>query len=248
LKLPIQSIRKLLRDCFPGQSPIEVDLRHRPQLVKDWRSRLEKIEGIRVTNHPGDNDSRSRTLCRFTIPDPHQNAQYWRSDELRLEYSEELQLRIIADRWRGETVAVRVSSAEEIADLARQTLQRYARRHAGAKKREKVRRFKSNAIIAQVEKIAAAEKFDYATSVDSQKLRLYVRLSKQEIIEIQIPFSRFEKVLPQVKNTIAMMRDLYQDGLKFKMATTHRLPFQTEWVRHRDEGNERGDQLNDESN
>lgn len=200
--------------------------------MKDWRAKLEKIEGIRVTNHPGDNDSRSRTLCRFTIPDPHQNAQYWRRDELRLEYSEELQLRIVVDRWRGEAMAVCVSSIDEIEDLVRQTLQRYARRHAGAKKREKVRSFKSKAIISQVDKIAAAEKFDYATSHDSQKLKLYVRLSKHDMIEIQIPFTRFEKVLPQVKGIIATMRELYSDGLKFKMATTHRLPLGTEWVQH----------------
>lgn len=235
MKLPYQSIRKLIRDCFPAQSPIKIDLRRRGDEVKRWRENLEKINGVRVTNHPADNDSRSNTLCRFTIPDPHQDEHYWRSDELRLEYDEELILNITAAaHWGKQALSSPVSSVDEIEGLVRQTLDRYARRHAGENKREKVRRFKTNAILARVDQIAATEKFDYTTVLDDKKFKLYVRLSKRDLIEIQIPFDRFEKVLPELKNTISMMRALCDQGVKLKTGTERLLPWRAEWVRHSD--------------
>lgn len=209
-----------------------LDLKKRGEVAKFWYQQLGKIEGVRLTNHPGDRDSRSRTLCRFTIPEPNQNVQYWRSDELRLEYNDEHQLIVTIGDWRRNDIVAVVSSIDEISDLVRQTLQRYARRHAGDKKRDKVRQFKSKAILAQVDKMASEESFDYAAKMDTQKLKLYVRVSQSDLIEIHVPFSRFEMVVPQLKETIATMRTLYENGLRFKMATVHRLPYGVKWKRH----------------
>ncbi|TWT94376.1 hypothetical protein [Neorhodopirellula pilleata] len=230
MKLPVQSINKLFRECFPGESPIQVDLKKRTELAKQWYEKLSRIDGVRLANHPGDRDSRSRTLCRFTIPEPHLDHQYWRTDELRLETNDDHQLILTLGNWRrGDHVAV-VSSIDEIADLVRQTLQRYARRQASDQKRDKVRQFKSKAILAQVEKMADEDRFDYAATTDTKKLKLYVRLSKTDLIEIVIPFARFEQVVPKLRDTITTMRELHQNGLRFRTSTKQRLPYDVRWV------------------
>ncbi|MEM6979912.1 MAG: hypothetical protein AAF539_09595, partial [Planctomycetota bacterium] len=85
MKLPSPSVRKLFRETFTGQSPIRIESGDRGKVMKQWQERIEKIEGACVTKHPGDRDSRSRTICRFTIPDPNDGGTYWRTNELRLE-------------------------------------------------------------------------------------------------------------------------------------------------------------------
>ena len=146
-----------------------------PSESKAWQQKIAEIEGCRVTNHPGDRDSRSRTLCRFTIPEPNSSDHYYRSDELRLEYDEESRLTIHSYHYRESRHQAVVSDLDEIKTFVRHVLGRYARKIAAAEKREKVRHFKSKAIIAQVTKLAKEEHFDFATAYDSVKVKLFVQ-------------------------------------------------------------------------
>mgnify|MGYP001818767927 FL=1 len=188
LKLPRPSVRKLFREDFCGQCPIFVDRANLSEESRRWRKQIETIEGTHVTRHPGDKDSRSKTLCRFTIPNPAEERFYWRSDELRLEFDEQSRLRISRYDNRDVDLTALVSDLDEIKRFVRHVRERYARRHANAKKRDRVRQFKSNAIIAQVKKLAKEEQFDFATSADTFKWRLYIRVSKSVLMECVVPF------------------------------------------------------------
>ncbi len=233
LKLPQPSIRKLFREDFAGRQPIRVNRAKLPDESKHWEDLLRQIEGVHVTRHPGDKDSRSRTLCRFTIPDDQSDADYWRSDELRLEYDDQGRLTIQSYQRRSRSHSAAVSDIDEIRTFVRHVRQRYSRRHAAAKKREKVRQFKSKAIIARVKKLAKDEAFDFATINDSVKIRLFVKLSPRDMIEISIPFKQFEKILPKLRATIESLRELYGEGLRFKVSPVSHLPWNAEWIDHR---------------
>jgi hypothetical protein len=232
LKLPSPSIRKLFREDFLGESPILVDRRNLAGETKRWQALLTQIEGVQLTRHPGDKDSRSTTICRFTIPEPNSGGHYWRSDELRLEFDADSRLTLHTYRRRERSHSAVVSDLDEVKTFVRHVLERYARRRAGEKKREKVREFKSKAIVAQVKKLAKEEQFDFATTHDTVKLRLFVKLSPQDLIEISVPFKQFEKVLPKLRETIQSLRALYREGLRFKIMPVGRLPWKTEWIKH----------------
>jgi hypothetical protein len=231
VKLPLPSVRKLFREHFSGESPIQIDPGQRTTLIKEWRAKLEKIEGVRLTNHPGDRDSRSPTWVRFTIPDPNASQTYYRSDELRLERNDQGELECVFGKFDRE-IAGPISDFGEVESLVAEVLRRYVKRHAGEAKRAKVRSMKSKAIVARVKALAKEEQFDFATSMDTQKLRLFVKLSSQHMIEIHIPFTRFEKVLPQLQETIRTLRSLYDDGLRFKMIGFMQADWRTEWIRY----------------
>lgn len=231
MKLPFPSVRKLFREHFAGESPIRVEPNQRAAAIKSWRASLDKIEGVRLTNHPADRDPRSPTLVRFTIPDPGESRTYYRSDELRLELDKDGQLTCAFGRWDRDLSAP-VSHVGEIEKLVADVLRRYIKRRAGETKRQKVRTLKSKAIVARVARLAKEEQFDFATTMDTQKLRLFVKLSDQHLIEIHIPFTRFEKVLPQLQQTIRTLRSLYDDGLRFKMVGSMQASWRTDWVRH----------------
>ncbi|MEM6778958.1 MAG: hypothetical protein AAF670_14980 [Planctomycetota bacterium] len=231
MKLPAPSIRKLFRETFSGAQPIDVELHDRPGVMKWWHDQLESLDGVRVTKHPGDRDSRSRTICRFTIPDPHDTGTYWRTNELRLETNDAHELQIRSFNFKSAQQVASVSDFREIELLVRRVLDRYASRRAAEIKREKVRQFKTQAIVASVRKLAEEEGFDFATTSDKTKLRLFVRLSKQHVVGIDIPFRQFDTVLPQLKSTIATLQHLYEQGLRFQIATDRILPFETTWIR-----------------
>lgn len=233
LKLPQPSIRKLFREDFSGRQPILIDRARLSEETKRWETRLRDIEGVHVTRHPGDKDSRSRTICRFTIPDYQTDADYYRSDELRLEYDDQGQLTIQSYRRWSRSHSALVSDLDEIRTFVRHVQQRYSRRHAAAKKREKVRQFKSKAIVAQVKKLAREEGFDFATTGDTVKIRLFVKLSMRDMVEISIPFKQFEKVLPKLRVAIQSLRELYGEGLRFKVSPVSHLPWHAEWIDHR---------------
>jgi hypothetical protein len=94
---------------------------------------------------------------------------------------------------------------------------RLERQQVLASKRHKVRELKSQAIIAQVKKLAKEEQFDFYAESDTQKLKLYVKLSAHECMELQIPFSKFQEALPHPHTTILGLRELYAGGIKFKL-------------------------------
>lgn len=149
-----------------------------------------------------------------------------------MEFDDESRLTIHSYQFRESRHSALVSDLDEIKQFVRHVHDRYARRHAAAQKREKVRQFKSKAIIAQVKKLAKEEQFDFATSGDTVKLKLYVRLSKQDLIEISVPFKQFEKMLPKLRETIQALRILYDEGLRFKIQPVTRLPWNLKWTRH----------------
>ena len=233
MKLPSASIRKLFREDFRGKGPIKVDRSKFANESKKWQDRISKIDGCQLTKHPGDKDSRSKTLCRFTIPEPNSEGSYWRKDELRLEFDAQGRLTIHSYKHRESQHSALVSDWEEIKTFVKHVRERYARRNAAARKRERVREFKSKAIIAQVKKLAKEEHFDFATTYDTVKLKLYVKLADHELIEIYVPFKQFEKVLPKLKATIQNLRELYSEGLRFKMQPIGRLPWDLSWTDHR---------------
>ncbi|KAA5545359.1 hypothetical protein FYK55_06820 [Roseiconus nitratireducens] len=231
MKLPSQSIRKLFRENFSGRAPIPVDRADRLALSRKWREQIEDIDGVRVTHHPGDRDSRSRTLCRFTIPEPGADQAYLRRDELRLEFDDQARLVLNSYRQRQCEHTALVSSVEEIRDLVRDVLQIYAHRRAGERKHQRVRQLQSNAILAKVRQLALEDEFDFATVTDDATLRLFVQVTPEDALEIGIPMQQFDRLLPRLREAIAALRGLYDEGFRFKVVKVERVPADADWVR-----------------
>jgi len=187
-----------------------------------------------VTSHPGDRDRRSRTICRFMIPNPADDTYYFRSHELRLETNDDRQLVLRSFSYGSNGLSALVSDCSEIENLVAAVSKRYLKRDAVEKKRAMVRQFKAKAIVSQIKKLAKEEQFDFATQSDAKKLTLFVRLSKPRLMEIDIPFNQFEETLPKLKTIIATMREFDEQGLRIRFGSDRRLRWQTEWTEHKD--------------
>ncbi len=216
MSLPLQTIRKLLRDHFPGDEPIRLAPDEREELAEKLRRRLGEFEGVESEQDyyrsPADKE---RQVLRFSVDDPDRSHRtYYNRTDFRLLRSEDGEL-LIRGYYGDEA---RVSSFDELASLILACQERLRRRQALAAKRHKIRGFKAQAIIARVKKLAAELEFDFMTRTDTQKLKLFVRLTDDRAVELHIPFSKFEQVLPELRTAIGSLLELNATGISFKVA------------------------------
>ncbi len=230
MALDIRSINKLLKDAFNETNPIHVNPAEREVLGASITQQLTRIEGVDTKSYQYLPEAeRARVVCTFAIPDPDSPSFYRANNNFRLVLDENDLITLKTER-RGSQA--RVSDVDEVTQFIMQVKQRLTRRQAQRVKRQKIRDLKAQAIIAQVKQLAKAEQFDFMTQTDSQKLKLFVKLSDRDVLEIHIPFSQFQHILPQLQTTIASLRELHASGLRFNITSGQGRFWRAEWISH----------------
>lgn len=227
--LSIPTVRKLFRETFSGDNPLRIEIKELSRISKQWQDSLSQIDGVHLTFHPGDRDSRARTLCRFTIVDPNVDRHQYRSDEVRLEYDEELRLRLAVRRTGAEEITTFVSDLDEIKSLIRQVQSRYSRDEASRRKASRLRAFKTKAIHARVRQLATRQGFSFCFSSETKSIRLSILLSAKELIELSLPLDGYEKSLASLESTIDSLRLLHASGIRVKSIRNEKRVKQMEW-------------------
>ena len=238
MSITSRSLEKLLRDNISGEKPLRVDRARGLELASELVARVEHLAGVKRNDkchsYPiqrgSSADKPKDELCCCLLLDEHSDRWYRNETPLRLLRSPDRQLWVQLAYERSAPV----SDISEVVDLVQAFLQRVERQKAQAAKRQKQKDLKIQAILAQVRKIAKEDKFDFATEVDSFKLKLIIRLSDDDdFFVILIPFNRFKDVLPKLRTAIQALRETYNSGVRF----TTRLKRGSScsgWVRHKD--------------
>jgi hypothetical protein len=224
------TIQKLLREAFPGTTPLVVDPAGRKKLAAEITARLERFDGVDTKESPWvPEEQKPRHVGSFSIIDPGAYYYYGGCDSFRLQLDNANRLTIQEARFSH---GVLVSDLNEIVTFVQHCKQRLERKRALQAKRGKVRELLAQAILAQVRKLAKKEQFDFMSESDAQKLKLYVKLSDQHAIELNIPFREFKQVLPKLRAAIVSLRQLYQSGIRYHVVGRRVLPRRTSWITH----------------
>lgn len=239
MSITSRSLQKLLRENISGEKPLSVDPEKAKELSEDLLARVEPLPGAKrndncycfrrsqvgsSANQPTDD------LCCCVLLEDSSDRWYRNETHLHLLRSSEEQLWVELGFERSPAP---LSDIDEAIALAQAFLQRVERQKAQAAKRKKQKDLKIQAILAQVRKIAKEDKFDFATEVDTIKLKLIIRLSDNDYFAILIPFNQFKEVLPKLRTAIQALRETYNTGVRFK---THikRGYRRSDWIRHED--------------
>jgi len=237
-----RSLQKLLRDNISGSNPLEVSPEQAQELAEDLLARVDSLPGAQRNDScfhyqqrsqlvPGSSEPPpSPTLCCCVLLEESRDRWYHHQTHLHVLRTPDRQLWVNLGLQRSQAP---ISDIGEVVALAQAFLQRVEQQKARVVKRQKQRDLKQQAILAQVRKIAKEDQFDFATDVDSVKLKLIVRLSENDYFAIEIPFNRFKEVLPNLRTAIQALRQVYNSGVRFK---THlkRGYRRSDWVRHQD--------------
>jgi len=240
MSITSRSMQKLLRENISGEKPLSVDPEKAKELSEDLLARIEPIAGAKRNDNcycfhrsqvgSSANQPPTNTLCCCVLLEDSSDRWYRNETHLHLLRSSEQQLWVELGFERSPAP---VSDIDEVVALAQAFLQRVERQKAQAAKRKKQKDLKIEAILAQVRKIAKEDKFDFATEVDTIKLKLIIRLSDNDYFAILIPFNQFKEVLPKLRTAIQALRETYNSGVRFK---THikRGYRRSDWIRHED--------------
>ncbi|MBK8534258.1 MAG: hypothetical protein IPL59_03540 [Candidatus Competibacteraceae bacterium] len=205
-----------MREIFTGAAPWCIAPNEREPAKQQLKERLSRLNYIKIDRNQyrefnQQHKNKSDVLCTFSFDDPNDSWHSCYDFGLLLNDRKELMIGYSYGK------AVVVSSLAEIEAFIAACQAQFNRQAALANRRQKVREFKAQAIIAQVKQIAAEDRFEFFTENDTIKLKLSIRLDKNQAIQINIPFNRFQEVLSKLRSIIASVREVYQQGVHFKM-------------------------------
>lgn len=226
-------MKKLLRDHFPGETPIRVEPGKREQLGREILQHLERFgESVdtQARHYYYSESSKERPVCSFALVDPDRNSYHNDYFELFVGDAGELVLK----HGHDQAATTPVASLDELDSFIRDCRQRFQRRQALTAKRQKVRDLKAHAIVAQVKKLAKELEFDFKTETDRQKLKLFVKLSGQHAVRVDVPFNKFEETLPHLRTMISSVRDLYDTGIRFNLVNRAKWGWRSNWISYKD--------------
>lgn len=230
LGLPTPSVRKLLRENFSGGPPLRVEPGGRQGLGKEILKRLQRFEGVAEDDRPSMQDGeKKRLVCAFSIEIPRRG--YYSTDDFRLLVGKNREL-IIHYYHRDH---ITVASLEELEAFVDAYLERLRSRQARAKKRKKVQELKTQVIVARVKKLAKELEVDFRTETDTVKVKLFIKMDDDQAIQIAIPYKQFNQIVPQLRTTIAALRDLHQTGIRFKTVVSPQWAWRSKWISYKDD-------------
>ncbi|MDQ5910380.1 MAG: hypothetical protein QG599_2476 [Pseudomonadota bacterium] len=91
-----------------------------------------------------------------------------------------------------------------------------------AQKTRKVRNIQAQAVEAQIQQLANEQQFAFMVSTSPRLIRIEVRLDDSNQLTISVPFSEFERALPQLRETVIHLRALHERRIHFR---THQRPY-----------------------
>jgi hypothetical protein len=230
MSLPSRTVQKLMREAFGGAQPLVFDRAERDSLAGRVLTRLGGIDGVDVTNSGYiREEEKPRLVCEFSIADPSAYYHYRSRESFRVLLDDAGRLTIQQYHYRGDVRAM-ISDLDEIVVFVRRYKQRIDRQTAIKAKRGKVRELQTQAIIAQVRKLAREDRFDFAFEADPRKLNLYVKLSEKNILVLYLPFKDFKDCLPRLGPAIASLRTLHQSGIRFEIGGNRMWRRRHSWI------------------
>ena len=87
-----------------------------------------------------------------------------------------------------------------------------------ALKRQRIKKLKKEAVLSRIKVLSQELNFKYFISRYELKLKLSVQLDKLHLMEIDIPYNRFQETLTDLEDCIKAVKSFYeQDILRFKI-------------------------------
>lgn len=210
------TIKKIFREHFRGETPITMpagpeQIELLTELKNQLSTRTGRVSSISVSMQSG---------CCFEIIS---SSPYYRNQGFCVRFNERNEL-VISTKFYW-SINSPVYQFEQIYTLIEAKMPvEYDRLHKlraeqtnNVIKREKIKSLKHTAILATIHEIAKEDKFEFRIHEYENKVKLIIRLTKTQQLEIDIPYSRFQETLKNLRDTIQQIRGYYELGLTFRV-------------------------------
>jgi hypothetical protein len=239
--LQTSTIKKIFREHFMGEVPIVKCAPEKKMLISEIKKKLTTMKGFAPSDryyYPY-TEKKSEEICHFKVLSPSQHYNY-PIFTIRFNAQNEL----LIEQWNVHSSLVYHLEqiytlfdkiTVELKRLDANYLKSQSKRQSDQIKREKIKGLKRKAIIARIHEIAKEERLEFYLIEHATKFKLAIRLAKSEKMEIDIPYSKFQEILQNLRVMIQTIREFHDLGITLKMRRTgYRDP---KWITYKDEQN-----------
>ncbi|MCK5717994.1 MAG: hypothetical protein KAH77_10935 [Thiomargarita sp.] len=217
--LYLSTIAKLLQQYFIGDSPIIKKTSEHDIFLSALKEHLILNEDIKQIDRYWDNTSE----CCFKIKVP----SFIENRFLTIAFTPTNELSITIG---SHTVPIyHLEQIDTFIDRLKLEYNKIQWQHAKA---EKILHLKQKAIMAKIKEIAKEEQFDFYTSEYATKLKILVRMPQNRILEVDVPYGKFQAVLKNMRDLIITIRALHNSGITFRLKSYSHHDKHCTWITH----------------
>jgi len=234
--LPAPTIRKFLRESFPGESPVRLD--SEPAKRIDWlkpiQKRLDALDRVECRIHVIHRLKGREQIDRLdlTVKPSATGRNYGQSERFRLFFSETGHFMIGDDGWRRSGVdVVPVSDVAEIEELVRKIVSRQDRNVLRGKKQDKISNLKEKGMTAQLRDLAENHGFAFAIGQTARNVNLSLRVCGRKTgFHFSFPKGKFDEVIAELPELIEDFEKMARLGMTFRTHNRKWKGIQGDWI------------------
>lgn len=151
----------------------------------------------------------------FEVDGKQSRGSYWDSMRLQIEFKDNSP---IITAGYTHHIHVPFIHIDQIWDLIDRLRKKMIEKLAREQKQKKLKDLKTRSIEAQVEMLAARLQFAYRFERKHTKVVLVVELDARQSLFVDIPLGKLQETLDRLESLIGQVRELYGEGLRFKIA------------------------------
>lgn len=232
--LPLPTIRKLLRECFPeehlGQAGIicvaEADCH---AWLAELQTTLSDIErcSIRLNGKGAD---ASLSVC-LSCPDNRRRDDWFRLKFANVENCQGLWISDASYRRKSDIAPSAVCDISQILTFLDIVKARVDRDSLKEKRNQKLASFKKTGLTARLRELGTEHGFSFAIGQSTRDINLSIRvLGRKKAFHFAFPKSKLDAVIDQVPDLVATLENLQRLSVTFRASNKHWAANQGDWI------------------
>jgi hypothetical protein len=228
MSLNSRTVAKILRETFTGEQPIIKDAFEHKAFIASIKENLKNIKRLDFSSHYSSHTEKDKDLyCYFSVKENDEDRYwYYSSDSFTIKFNQHNQL-MIEQHLDSFAMVYHVDQIYAFIDKLKLAHQE---KNARRLKKKKINGLKQQAIIAKIKEIAKEDQFDFFTREYDKKLKLTVRIKDGSIMEIDIPYGKFQDILKDLRSLIKTVRELQKGGIIFKLKSSSGYKSRSGWT------------------
>ncbi len=110
-----------------------------------------------------------------------------------------------------------IRNSAALAALVSDLHQHLSQKVLNLQKKNKIRGLQVQAIKAQLQQMANEDNLAYMVDTSERLITVNIRLADRCQLQMSVPFTKFETVLPELRSAIRQLYALYEKGIRFKI-------------------------------
>jgi len=232
--LPLPTIRKLLRDCFPEEQLDQAGIicvaeSDRAAWLDDLMSKLASVERCSVRLN-GKDPKAYLSLC-LSCPDNRRRDDFFELEFANIDDTEGLWISDSSYRQSTKIPPVAVCDVGQIITFLDVVKARVDRDSLKDKKKQKLANFKKTGLTARLRELGKEHGFSFAIGQSTRDINLSIRvLGRKKGFHFAFPKTKLDAVIDQVPDLVKTLENLQRLSVTFRNNNKHWVVNQCDWI------------------